>query len=60
MKALILNTFSSFATFPMFNPAYLKGLLCRAGINNKHIDVNQIIWNTLLDRDFIEDLNSAA
>ena len=27
MKTLILNTFSSFATFPMFNPAYLKGLL---------------------------------
>lgn len=53
MKTLILNTFSSFATFPMFNPAYLKGLLCRAGINNKHIDVNQIIWNTLLDKEFI-------
>lgn len=55
MKSLILNTFSSFSTFPMFNPAYLKGLLCRAHINNKHIDVNQIIWNTLLDREFIEE-----
>ena len=53
MKTLILNTFSSFATFPMFNPAYLKGLLCRASINNKHIDVNQIIWNALLDKEFI-------
>lgn len=42
MKTLILNTFSSFATFPMFNPAYLKGLLCRSGFENKHIEVNQI------------------
>ena len=48
MKTLILNTFSSFATFPMFNPAYLKGLLNQANIENKHIDVNQIIWNVLL------------
>lgn len=41
MKTVILNTFTSFATFPMFNPAYLKGLLLRAGIENKHIDINQ-------------------
>ena len=53
MKTLILNTFSSFATFPMFNPAYLKGLLCRSGIECKHIDVNQIIWNELLNKEFI-------
>lgn len=26
MKTIVLNTFSSFATFPMFNPAYIKGL----------------------------------
>ena len=53
MKTLILNTFSYFATFPMFNPAYLKGLLCRSGIENKHIEVNQIIWNELLSKEFI-------
>lgn len=53
MKTLILNTFSSFSTFPMFNPAYLKGLFCRAGIKNMHIDVNQIIWNALLDKEYI-------
>ena len=41
MKTVILNTFTSFATFPMFNPAYLKGPLLRAGIENKHIDINQ-------------------
>lgn len=34
MKTIVLNTFSSFATFPMFNPAYIKGLLCREGIDN--------------------------
>lgn len=56
MKTLILNTFSSFATFPMFNPAYLKGLLNQANIENKHIDVNQIIWNVLLDKEFISKL----
>ncbi len=38
MKTIVLNTFSSFATFPMFNPAYIKGLLCREGIDNIHID----------------------
>ena len=46
MKTIVLNTFSSFATFPMFNPAYIKGLLCREGIDNIHIDVNQITWNS--------------
>lgn len=32
MKTIVLNTFSSFATFPMFNPAYIKGLLCREAL----------------------------
>lgn len=57
MKTVILNTFTSFATFPMFNPAYLKGLLLRAGIENKHIDVNQITWNILLNEDFLNSLS---
>lgn len=53
MKTIVLNTFSSFATFPMFNPAYIKGLLCREGIDNIHIDVNQITWNSLLEEEFL-------
>lgn len=57
MKTIVLNTFSSFATFPMFNPAYIKGLLCREGIDNIHIDVNQITWNSLLEEEFLAKLS---
>lgn len=47
MKTLILNTFS---TFPMFNPAYLKGFLLRDGIECEHIDINQIVCSKLLSK----------
>lgn len=57
MKTIVLNAFSSFATFPMFNPAYIKGLLCREGIDNIHIDVNQITWNSLLEEEFLAKLS---
>lgn len=57
MKTIVLNTFSSFATFPMFNPAYLKGLLCRNNIENTHIDVNVTTWNALLDEKFLKSLS---
>jgi hypothetical protein len=40
-KTLIINTFSSFPTFPGFNTAYLKGVLTRAGKENRHIDINR-------------------
>lgn len=56
MKTLILNTFSTFSTFPMFNPAYLKGYLLRDGIECEHIDINQIVWNKLLSKDFLQSL----
>lgn len=53
MKTLILNTFS---TFPMFNPAYLKGFLLRDGIECEHIDINQIVCSKLLSKDFLQSL----
>ncbi len=56
MKTLILNTFSTFSTFPMFNPAYLKGVLLRDGIECEHIDINQIICSKLLSKDFLQSL----
>lgn len=56
MKTLILNTFSTFSTFPMFNPAYLKGYLQRDGIECQHMDINQIVWNKLLSKPFLQSL----
>ena len=53
MKTLIFNTFS---TFPMFNPAYLKGFLLRDGIECEHIDINQIVCSKLLSKDFLQSL----
>lgn len=41
----------------MFNPAYIKGLLCRDGIDNIHIDVNQTTWNFLLEEEFLTKLS---
>jgi hypothetical protein len=56
-KTLIINTFSSFPTFPGFNTAYLKGLLTRAGKENRHIDINQLVWNRILEIDYLSQLN---
>lgn len=56
-KTLIINTFSSFPTFPGFNTAYLKGLLTRAGKENRYIDINQLVWNKMLERDYLSQLS---
>lgn len=55
-KTIIINTFSSFPTFPGFNTAYLKGLLTRAGKENRHIDINQLVWNRMLEIDYLSQL----
>lgn len=56
-KTLIINTFSSFPTFPGFNTAYLKGLLTHAGKENRHIDINQLVWNRILEIDYLSQLS---
>lgn len=56
MKTIIVNTFSFISMFPSYNTAYIQGLLKKNNEESKNIDINQIIWNELLSKEFISNL----
>jgi radical SAM superfamily enzyme YgiQ (UPF0313 family) len=45
------------ATTPMFNVAYLRGLLDMHNIENYGLDVNLLIWNHFFSKKYINSLN---
>lgn len=54
IKAVTINSFSFQATVPPYNTAYLTGYLKENEVPVHQIDVNLIIWETLLSKEFVE------
>ncbi len=52
-KAVLLNPFSFFASYPPATTAYLAGLLKQQGVAATQVDVNLEIWDHLLSPEFV-------